>query len=51
MVIDRTEAYLPRSSTLIRWKLDPELGTAVFEFHAPSAAKKIDIELKSKSEE
>ena len=44
IIIDKTLPYLPRSGTVLRWRLEPKLGENIFRFTPPKGAVKIDIE-------
>ncbi|SFV53966.1 hypothetical protein MNB_SV-10-923 [hydrothermal vent metagenome] len=44
IVIDKTEALLPRSSTVLRWDITPDFNDEVFEFTPPKNAVEIPIE-------
>lgn len=43
IVIDKTEPLLPRSGTVLRWKLNPQFSKKHFEFISPEDARKIPI--------
>jgi len=43
IVIDKTEVYLPRSGTLLHWKLKPKFGTNIFNFIPYRGAIEIPI--------
>ncbi len=45
IVVDKTESYLPRSGTILRWYLNPKFSQAVFDF-TPSA-KTVQIAIES----
>lgn len=44
IVIDKTEAHLPRSGTMLRWNLKPKLNGALFEFIPSDSMVQIAIE-------
>ena len=44
IIVDKTEPYLPRSGTVLKWKLNPQLGDAVFTFQPPEGSVEINIE-------
>jgi len=44
IIIDKTEPSLPRSGTVLRWKLDTKLKTDDFVPDLPADAVRIDIE-------
>jgi hypothetical protein len=43
LIIDKTEPYLPRSGTVLKWKTDDKREMNLFRFTAPETAKQIDI--------
>jgi len=43
MIIDKIDPFLPRSETVLQWKLDEKLDDALFVFNAPKTAKEINI--------
>ena len=44
IIIDKTEPYLPRSGTVLRWNLKTEPAGNVFKFEPPRGAARINIE-------
>jgi hypothetical protein len=50
IVVDKTESYLPRSGTVLRWKLNPRFGQAVFDFTPSSNMVQIAVESYAKEE-
>ena len=49
-VIDKTETVRPRSSTVLKWDLDPDFKPESFVFEKPKGAAKINIEPAVKQE-
>ncbi len=49
-VIDKTEIFRPRSSTVLKWDLDPDLKPDSFVFEKPKGAVQINIEPAVKQE-
>jgi len=43
VVIDKIDPFLPRSETVLRWKVDEKPDDTLFVFNVPKTAKKIDI--------
>jgi hypothetical protein len=44
IVTDKSKPYLPRSGTLIKWRLAPDFDDDLFVFQKPEKAVKLDIE-------
>ena len=44
IIVDKTDPYLPRSGTVLRWKIEPQMNEGLFTFKVPEGAVKIDIE-------
>jgi len=43
IVIDRTNPFLPRSGTVLKWNIEEKNDDAIFIFKAPKTAQEIDI--------
>jgi hypothetical protein len=43
-IIDKSEAFLPRSTTTLKWKVNSKLIEEIFVFEAPKEAIQIDIQ-------
>ncbi len=44
IIVDKTLPYLPRSGTVLRWNLKPEMGEQLFTFEAPKGVVEINME-------
>jgi len=50
IIIDKTEKYLPRSGTVLRWDLHPKFDEAIFNFTPSDTLVEIEIESYMKGE-
>ena len=50
IIIDKTKSLMPRSGTVLRWRLDPKFDKSTFSFDKPSNAIEIDIKFPAKEE-